>query len=43
MRRYDWLQMEFLVHSQHSLKDRLHTLRAIEVTRIAARHPKPDL
>ena len=29
MRHYDWLQMEFLVHSQHSLKDRLHTLRAI--------------
>ena len=43
VRPFDWLQMEFLVHSQRSVLDGVHTLRAIEVTRIALLNPEPDL
>ena len=42
VRRFDWLQMEFLVHSQRSVLDGVHTLRAIEDTRIALLNPEPD-
>ena len=42
VRRFDWLQIEFLVHSRRSVIDCIHSLRLIEEKRIASRNPKPD-
>ena len=41
--RLDWLQNEFLLHSQRPVSHYVDTLRAIEETRIAQQNPEPDV